>query len=224
MTLFNRREVLALGTALALTMNSAHSAEKWIEGRHYFKIDKPQPAPRAGTVTVTEIFSYGCSACNAFHPFMQALEQKLGANATVEYLHASWLPAENWHTLQRAHIAAVTLGIARKTHDAMFAAVWQTGELAIVDAKTGRLKSRLPSIQDVARFYERVAAVPAATFLETCKSFSVDSGIRRTDALITALRADSTPTLIINGKYRLEPRSAGSAQQAVDLALLLRDK
>jgi thiol:disulfide interchange protein DsbA len=155
---------------------------------------------------------------------MKTLEKKLGADVMVEYLHASWLPAENWHTLQRAHLTATTLGIARKTHDAMFAAVWQTGELAVVDAKTGRLKARLPSMQDIARFYERVAAVPAAKFLETSRSFSVDSGIRRTDAMITALRADSTPTLIVDGKYRLEPRFAGGAQQAVDLALFLRGK
>jgi thiol:disulfide interchange protein DsbA len=152
---------------------------------------------------------------------MQGLEKKLGANAVVEYLHASWLPAENWPTLQRAHVTAKTLGIAKKTHEAMFAAVWQTGELAVIDARTRRTKSPLPSIQDIAQFYQRVAAVPAAKFLETARSFSVDSEIRRTDAAIKALRADSTPTLIINGKYRVEPDSAGGAQQAVDLALHL---
>lgn len=221
MTRFNRREILSLGAALALTTGSARSAEKWIEGRHYYRIDSPQPAPRAGTVTVTEIFSYGCPACNDFLPFMQGLEKKLGASVAMEYLHASWQPAENWPTLQRAHVTAKALGIAKNTHEAMFAAVWQTGELAVVDSRTGRLKSPLPSLQDMAQFYQRVASVPAARFLEASKSFAVDSEIRRTDALIKALRADSTPTIIVNGKYRLEPRSAGGAQQAVDLTLSL---
>ena len=221
MTAFNRRDFISLGAALALTSGSARSAEKWVEGRHYSRIDPPQPAPPAGAVTVTEIFSYGCPACNSFLPFMQGLEKKLGANVVVDYLHASWLPAENWPTLQRAHVTAKALGIAKKTHEAMFAAVWQTGELAVADAKTGRAKSPLPSMQDIARFYQRVAAIPAAAFLETSRSFSVDSDIRRTDALIKALRADSTPTLVINGKYRVEPDRAGGAQQAVDLALLL---
>jgi thiol:disulfide interchange protein DsbA len=221
MNRFNRREILSLGAALALTTRGARGAERWIEGRHYFRLEKPQPAPRAGTATVTEIFSYGCSACNSFQPYMQTLEKKLGAHVTMDFLHASWLPAENWPALQRAYVTARTLGISKKTHDAMFAAVWQTGELAVVDAKTGRLKSPLPSIQDIARFYQRVAAVPTNRFLETSKSFAVDSEMRRTDALITTLRADSTPTLVVNGKYRLEPRFAGGGQQAVDLTLFL---
>jgi protein dithiol oxidoreductase (disulfide-forming) len=221
MTQLNRRKFVALGTALALANGSARSAEKWLEGRHYFRIGSSQPAPRAGTVTVAEVFSYGCNACNSFLPFMQSLEKNLAANVVVEYLHASWLPAQNWPALQRAHVTAKALGIATKTHEAMFAAVWQTGELAVADAKTRRAKSPVPFLQDIARFYQRVAAVPAARFLEISKSFSVDSEIRRTDALIKALRADSTPAVIVNGSYRLDPVSAGGAQQAVDLALFL---
>jgi protein dithiol oxidoreductase (disulfide-forming) len=221
MSHFNRRDLLSRAAALALTAGSAHAAEKWVEGRQYSRIEAPQPQPRAGTATVTEIFSYGCPACNSFLPFMQGLEKKLGANVIVEYLHASWLPAENWPTLQRAHITAKALGIAKKTHDAMFAAVWQTGELAVMDAKTGRPKSPLPSIQDMARFYQRVAAVPAEKFLETARSFSVDAEIRRTDALIKAVRAGSTPAIIVNGKFRIEQPSAGGYQQAVDMTLAL---
>ncbi|MEO8313474.1 MAG: thiol:disulfide interchange protein DsbA/DsbL [Pseudomonadota bacterium] len=220
MTPFNRREILSLGAALALTTGSARSAEKWIEGKHYFRVESP-PAPTAGTVTVTEIFSYGCPACNDFLPFMQSLEKKLAGAAVVEYLHASWIAAEDWPVLQRAHITAKALGIEKKTHEAMFSAIWKTGELAVTDPRTGRPKSPLPSIQDMAKFYQRVAAVPTAMFLDTAKSFSVDSEIRRTDALIKTFRADSTPTIIVNGKYRLEPRSAGGTQQAVDLTLSL---
>jgi protein dithiol oxidoreductase (disulfide-forming) len=217
----SRRRVLSLGAALAVAAGNARSAEKWLEGRHYSIIKVPQQPVRAGAVTVTEVFSYGCTACNRFLPYMQGLEKKLGANVVMDYLHASWLPAENWPTLQRAYITAKTLGIAKKCHEAMFAAIWQTGELAIMDARTRRLKSPLPTIQDIAGFYQRVAAVPAARFLETARSFSVDAEMRRTDALITALGVDGTPTIIVNGKYRLDPISAGGDQQAVDLTLLL---
>jgi thiol:disulfide interchange protein DsbA len=217
---FNRRKFLSLGTALALTNGSARSAETWLEGRHYFRIGS-SPAPRAGTVTVTEVFSYGCHACNTFLPFMQSLQNKLAANVVVDYLHASWLPAQNWPALQRAHVTAKALGIAERTHEAMFAAVWQTGELAVADAKTKRAKPPSQFFQEIARFYQRVAAVPTARFLETSTSFSVDAEIRRADASIKAFRADSTPAIIINGRYRLEPRTAGGAQQAVDLALFL---
>ena len=39
---------------------------KWIEGKHYFRIDPPQPTSHPGKIEVTEVFSYGCPACNAF--------------------------------------------------------------------------------------------------------------------------------------------------------------
>lgn len=221
MATYNRREILALGSALALAGGSAHSAEKWIEGKHYFRIEKPQPPPRPGAITVTEIFSYGCPACNRFLPSMQSLEKKLASTVMVDYLHASWLPAENWPTLQRAHITAKALGVAKNSHAAMFAAVWNTGELAITDSRTGRLRSPLPSLQDMAKFYQRVAGVPAAKFLETARSFSVETEIRRTDAMINTLKADGTPTLIVNGKYRIEPHTAGGDQVATDIALFL---
>jgi thiol:disulfide interchange protein DsbA len=220
MTRFNRRDFLAAGAALTVTARSTLGAERWKEGKHYFRIDTPRPPP-AGKVTVTEVFSYGCPACNDFQPFMQGLEKKLAANVVVDYLHASWIPAENWPTFQRAHVTAKALGIARKSSDAMYAAVWKTGELAIIDARTHLPRSPLPSLQNIAKFYERVAAVPATRFLETANSFSVDTEIRRTEAMINTLQADSTPTLVINGRYRVEPRYAGGAQQAVDLTLSL---
>lgn len=133
-----------MGATLALGIGSVHGAQRWIEGRHYFKISPPQPPPRAGTASITEVFSYGCIGCNEFLPHMRTLEKRLPPNVAVDYLHASWLPAQNWPTLQRAHITARTLGVAKKAHDAMFAAVWQTGELAAIDARTRRLKSPLP--------------------------------------------------------------------------------
>lgn len=223
MNLFTRRDAFMMATGAALVAGRAWSAENWVEGRHYFKVDPPQPAAKPGVIAVTEIFSYGCPGCNAFLPFMQSIEKRLPAHVVVDYLPASWYSSENWPVFQRAFLAAKALGVAKQAHDAMFAAIWQTGELAIRDARTGRAKSPLPSIEDVARFYQRVSAVPVAKFLETARSFSIDTQMRRSDAQIQALRPDSTPTLIINSKYRtdtvaMDPRKIG------DLVMWLVEK
>ncbi|MEO6080253.1 MAG: thiol:disulfide interchange protein DsbA/DsbL [Steroidobacteraceae bacterium] len=220
MNKFSRREVVSFATALALTTGRARGAEQWAEGRHYFKLNQPQ-APQTGAITVTEIFSYGCPACAGFLPFMEGLVKKLPASVSVDYLPASWNPTENWPAFQRTYITAKALGAAAKAHAAMFAAVWKTGELAVVDATSGRAKSPLPSMQAVASLYQRVAAVPSAKFLETARSFSVETEMKRSDALIKTYRAELTPTIIVNGKYRTDPRSAGGAQELADLALWL---
>jgi len=57
--------------------------------------------------------------------------------------------------------------------------------------------------------------------VQTSKSFSVETEVKRADATIKSYLADSTPTIVVNGKYRLEPRSAGGAEQVVTLALWL---
>jgi len=218
-TLLSRREMLAFAAGAGLS--SAWAAEAWTEGKHYFRLPQPLPPAQPGVVAVTEIFSYGCPACNAFLPYMESLEKKLPPKAVAEYLPASWIAAESWPLFQRAYVTAKALGVARKAHTAMFAAIWQTGELAIADPKTGRTRSTPPSIQDVARFYERVTAVPAAKFIETSRSFSVETEMKRDDSLIKSCLAESTPTIVVAGKYRMEPRLAGSGEQAVALALWL---
>lgn len=222
MNAFTRRDAVMMACGAMLAAN-AWSADSWVEGRNYFRVEPPQPPAKPGIVTVTEIFSYGCPGCNAFLPFMQAIEQRLPAQVTVDYLHASWYPSENWPVFQRAYLTAKMLGVSKQAHDAMFAAIWRTGELAVRDARTGRAKSPLPSIEDVARFYQRVTAVPVERFLGTARSFFIDTEMRRSDALIKALRPDSTPTLIINGRYRtdteaVDPRRLG------DLVLWLLEK
>lgn len=219
MTTVTRRKVLSFAAGIALA-KSALPAERWVEGRHYFRIDAP-PSPGAAAATITEVFSYGCPGCNSFQPWMHRLEDRLPAGATIEFLPASWIAAENWPVFQRAYLAAKALGVDRKAHDAMFDAVWKTGELAILDSQTRRIKSRLPTIEDVARFYARVTAVEEAKFLASARSFGVDSAMRAADARIKSIRAGSTPTLVVAGQYRIDLDSAGGADQMVDICVSL---
>lgn len=194
------------------------SAQQWIEGRHYFSV---QPAQRtqtpAGVIEVAEAFSYGCPACARFHPIAEELKSRLPDNARLVYVPASFNSAESWPLFQRAFLTAQALGVLERTHSAMLDAVWKTGELAVVDQKTGRLKQPQPTLEQVAAFYERTAGVPQQKFLEAAKSFSVEGAMKRADAWIRACRIDQTPSFVVNGKYRLHASSAGGVQQMLGL-------
>jgi thiol:disulfide interchange protein DsbA len=207
------------GAAAALLLAGAGArATDWQQGVHYFLIEPAQPTSLpAGKVEVTEVFSYACPACNAFYPAIDRLRDGLPPNAQLDFVPAGFNPSEDWPMFQRAYLAAQILGIDRKTHDAMFDAVWKTGELAVVDPHTNRLKVPAPSIQDAAAFYARTAGVKPEAFLAAASSFGVDSRIRQSDQLIRDYRVDSTPTMIINGKYRLTPQSAGGPDQVIEL-------
>jgi thiol:disulfide interchange protein DsbA len=209
----------ALAVLLSLAIHcSAQAAQVWTEGKNYFLVEPARPTSvAAGKVEVTEVFSYACPACNLFQPTIHKLKQSLPANAVLDYLPASFNPSEDFPMFQLAFCTAQVLGVAESTHDAMFDAVWKTGELAVVDPGTDHLKAHLPTIEDAARFYQRQAAVPVEKFLAAAKSFAVDLKVRTDEDLLQAYQVDRTPTIIVNGKYRLHPESAGGPDQVIEL-------
>jgi protein dithiol oxidoreductase (disulfide-forming) len=225
MKLFNRvasAAVLALSICAPVSSAPAPapagSAPTWTEGVNYFLISPVRPTSLpAGKVEVTEVFSYACPACNLFQSTMHKLKASLPPNAVLDYIPASFNPAEDWPMFQLAYFTAQTLGVAEQTHDAMFNAIWQGGGLAIIDPATQGIKSRLPTIEDAAAFYKAQAGVPIDKFLATAKSFTVDSKVRAAEEMIQRYKVDRTPTLVVNGKYRVNTESAGGADQAVDL-------
>jgi len=225
MKLFNRvasAAVLALSICAPVSSAPAPapagSAPTWTEGVNYFLISPVRPTSLpAGKVEVTEVFSYACPACNLFQSTMHKLKASLPPNAVLDYIPASFNPAEDWPMFQLAYFTAQTLGVADQTHDAMFNAIWQGGGLAIIDPATQGIKSRLPTIEDAAAFYKAQAGVPIDKFLATAKSFTVDSKVRAAEEMIQRYKVDRTPTLVVNGKYRVNTESAGGADQAVDL-------
>jgi len=195
------------------------AAEAWTEGKHYFLVEPPQRTNVApGKVEVLEVFSYGCPACNAFEPYVKQLRKSLPANAQLNYLPASFQKAEDWEMFQRAFLTAQLLGLVDKTQDAMYEEIWKSADapLSILSAP-GKLKDTVPTIEDAARVYNRLTGVPVDKFLATAKSFTVDLKMKQADAQVLAYAVDGTPTLIVNGKYRLSPTSAGGPSQALEL-------
>jgi thiol:disulfide interchange protein DsbA len=191
---------------------------KWVEGKNYFLIDPAQPTSHPGKIEVTEVFSYGCPACNGFHSTADQIAKSLPPNAVMNYLAASFRPDENWPMYQRAFYAAQALDLVGKTHDAMFDAVWKSGELSTYNLKSSGLKahSAWPTIEDAAKFYAKYGVDPKE-FVGVANSFTVNTKMKRADDLMKAYGVDSTPTMIVNGKYRFTASSAGGYAQSIEL-------
>jgi thiol:disulfide interchange protein DsbA len=198
---------------------------KWVEGKNYFVIDPAQPTSHPGKIEVTEVFSYACPACNSAHSAVDEIARTLPAGAVMNYVPAAFRPDENWPVYQRAFFAAQALGVVEKTHDAMFDATWVTGETATYDLKAGRPKPKeaWPTIDDLAKFYAKYGVDPKE-FTGIANSFTVNTQMKRADDLIKAYGVDSTPTLIVNGKYRYGPTTAGGYPQMAELTQWLISK
>jgi thiol:disulfide interchange protein DsbA len=205
-------------TLLGLGLCSAAVGADWGAGTNYFLLDPPQPTAVApGKIEVTEVFSYACPACDHFYPVVDRLKASLPANVEINFVAAAFRPDEDWPMFQRAYYTAQIMGIDKRTHNAMFDTVWKTGELAVEDPRTQRLKVPAPSIQDAAAFYARTAGIKPETFLATANSFAVDTRMRQADQLVKDYRVEGTPTIIVNGKYRLDVQSAGGPDQVIEL-------
>ena len=215
----------------ALATLRAGAAPAWVGGRDYVVLNQAQQTSvPAGKVEVLEVFSYGCPACNRFQPAMVLLKKGLPPNAQLAYLPAAFNTAEDWPMFQRAYLAAQALGIAERTHQLMYDAVWKTGELATTDHATNRLKSPQPTIEQAAQAYARWTGVKAADFLATARSFSVEVRMRGADEQVLAMQVPGTPTLVIDGRYRIaediidETLRTGSPDQLLPLVRFLVEK
>ncbi|MDR3388580.1 MAG: thiol:disulfide interchange protein DsbA/DsbL [Rudaea sp.] len=194
----------------------------WEAGKNYFLIDPPQPTQSGNKIEVTEVFSYGCPACNFSSPYIDKLVKSLPPNAAMNYVPAAFNPAEDWPLFQRTFFTAQALGLELdKTHHAMFDAVWKTHELSTMEPDGRTLKKPQPSVDDVAKFFVRFGIKPE-DFVATASSFSINTKMKQADAYVKTCGVDVTPTIIVNGKYRLTTTSAGGDwDKATQLVLFL---
>ena len=226
-----RRAALAsigfMTLTMALPARAANAPEtKWIAEEHYSLIRPAQPTsvPR-GKVEVLEIFSYGCPYCNRMQSTIEKLKAALPSNAQVVYLPASFIPQESWPLFQQIYFTSQALGVADKMHGPMFQAVWGPGgELAIVDARDRKLKPRPPTLEDAARFFAKHAGVKEKDFLAAAGSFSVKAKMNQADKTIKDYRVFETPTLIVNGKYRIDTQAVKSPDEIIALVRWLVQK
>lgn len=192
---------LAQEKAPAPAAPAAAAAGTFTEGKEYLKIDPPQPTASGNKVEVIEVFSYGCIHCANFQPLVDKWKKAMPAQAAFSYLPAFF--RADFALFGRGYYTAETLGIADKTHDAMFKAVF-------VDHKSFR------SLDDLAQFYAGYG-VKAEDFLTTATSFAVETKAQRANTLVQRYGVDGTPTIVVNGKYRITGQSAGGYDKVFDV-------
>lgn len=170
-------------------------------GKNYFVIDPPQPTASGDRIEVLEIFSYACVHCAHFQPYADELKSKLPSTAQFSYMPAIF--NAQWEAFARGYYTAQSLGVLDKTHQALFDAVH-------------RDKRAFRSFDDIATFYGE-HGVDVEKFKAASGSFEVESKLTRSRDLVPKFGVDGTPTIIVNGKYRVTGASAGGFPQIVAL-------
>ena len=188
---------------LALLPLFAHAAEP-VAGTDYVEIPGGKPyAPLDGKVEVVEVFGYTCIHCAHFQPALGAWQKKQPAWVRFTPLPAAF--GGYWMPYARAYYAAAKLRVLGKTHDAMFKALHETGSLPIQNA----------SDEEIATFYKGYGADPKA-FIAAMRSPATDLLLDRSRDFAVAAGIEGTPTIVVNGKYRVTGRSFDDALRITD--------
>ena len=188
---------------LALLPLFAHAAEP-VAGADYVEIPGGKPyAPLDGKVEVVEVFGYTCIHCAHFQPVIGAWQKKQPSWVRFTPLPAAF--GGYWMPYARAYYAAAKLRVLGKTHDAMFKALHETGSLPIQNA----------SDEEIATFYAGHGADPKA-FIAAMRSPATDLLLDRSRDFALATGIEGTPTLVVNGRYRVLGRSFDDTLRITD--------
>lgn len=172
----------------AATQAPADQSEP-VPGVHYVEIEDAQPyLPLEGQVEVVEVFGYSCPACANFEPLVSSWSERQPDDVRVTRLPAPFGGA--WQTFAKAYFAADSMDLVEATHKPMFDAIHRDGTL------------QAASTDALADFYAGHGA-DARQFAQAMESFAVSGQLRRAEQFVQRTGVDGTPTMVVNGKYRV---------------------
>jgi protein dithiol oxidoreductase (disulfide-forming) len=204
-----RIAALLAGLLLASACTAQPAApEPYTEGNEYVTLPAPyQRYSNDGKVEVVEVFSYGCVHCAHFAPFAEKLRQQLPKGAVFKLVAAPF--SAEWLPFARAWYAADKLGVVQRTHMPLFEAKFTQ-------------QYPINSMDELADFYAR-QGIDRGKFMQLATSPEATATLKRDLALIQHWQVDSTPSLVINGKYRVANVHSLDELTAVALWLAKRE-
>lgn len=163
-------------------------------GTDYELIKNGQPFdPLDGKIEVVEVFNFVCPACYAFQPTLSKWEKTVPANVRFTYVPAAFGP--KWDQYVRAFYAAQMMGIEAKSHGGLYDAIHLENKL---QGERGD-----DSDDAIAAVYAKLGGVDARQFAANMKSFAVMAKFNKAKQYIVQQQVSGTPTLMVNGKYRV---------------------
>lgn len=200
--------------AACLTSPWALAEGQFVEGTHYERLDVPVQTGLEDTqppqVEVIEVFSYMCIHCYSFDPVLERWESD-GKSASASFSRLPAVFSSDWALMAQAFYTAEILGVSEQMHVPLFEAV---------HVKPVNLRDEAK----MAELFVNEAGVTTEAFTKAFNSFFVRSRVMQAQAKSRAYGITGVPTLIVNGKYRVNGKMAGSSEGMLDVVNFLVQK
>jgi len=191
--------LVALCLVLAAFSNLAQAQDgkpfEYQEGLHYSLIEGA-PVKSGNQIVLEEAFSYLCTHCNTFDPYVESWKKK-----KPDYVQFRRIPVGfgrgSWELYARGYVTAEMMNVPDEAHTALMDRIWKE-------------KNIIRNMDELATFYSQFG-LDKEKFLSTSRSFAVDGKLRKDQSLVQAYGIRSTPSLVLNGKYRIVGNAAVSS-------------
>ena len=181
---------------------------KFSEGEHFVRLVPTQPTlGGADKVEVAEFFYYQCPHCFTFEPIIKGWAENKPADVRFVQIPAMWNQMLVLHgRMFYANEILARNGVIKD------AAAFNTAVYQEIHNRNNRLMSEAA----IQKLFERFG-VSADDFNTTWNSFEVDQKMRVAADLARRYSIASTPTIVVNGKYRTSGAEAGTYQKLLEL-------
>ncbi|HEX9585244.1 MAG TPA: thiol:disulfide interchange protein DsbA/DsbL [Gammaproteobacteria bacterium] len=197
-----RREFTAFIAASALTGAALAQSDDDgfpIEGR-YHEVTPPQiPESPEGTIEVVDAFGYRCPHCYRLLPLLEQYKQEKPADVHLRHLPVIF--RQSWEAPARAFYTAQLLDVVDRVHRPIYEALHVAGKPMNLDSDWRELFA--------------AHGVTADKFDQTFQSFAVESLLRKSVVMQGRYGVTGTPSIIVNGKYRVAAGLAGSYENII---------
>ena len=188
----------SLIVSATLVMAQIAHSQNFVEGTHYSEING---AKESDTQEVVEYFSFSCPGCYFVEPHIQTLKKNLPL-LKVRRVHMPF-GGPKAKLSQKAFVTMKTLK-AEQHSDAIFSRI--------------HIKKNLfDSDQEIVEFFVSLG-YQQKKVAQALNSFTADTLLRTMRQEAIKMQIDSVPTIIVNGRYKINTRLVGSE---TDLSALI---
>jgi len=188
--------------------DSGSTKEAFVAGKHYEVLPTPVRTSDPDKIEVAEFFWYGCPHCYHFEPSLVSWLKTKADDVHFVQVPAIWHPDMALHA--KMFYTALQLNKLSELHEAFFTAM-----------QVGKLKLNTPD--DIEKmFVER--GVSAEDFKKMFNSFGTDSMVKQAQAKANGSKISGTPEMVVNGKYRVSAKLAGSQPNMLKVVDFLVEK
>jgi protein dithiol oxidoreductase (disulfide-forming) len=198
---------LLVTTAFASTTDPKPGAE-------YTVLSPAQPSQTAGKkVEVIEFFMYHCPFCHALEPVLEQWVKKQGDNIVFKRIHLPYQGASD----PESHLF-LTLQAMGKSEE------YQAKVLDAVGDIVKRKRSETLTEQEILDVAYKLPGIDKAKFMDTWNSFGVKTMLNRLSTIVSNnYKINSTPTIVVDGKYVTSPAQVAETTHPRDQQQLFQE-